>query len=244
MMKRLIGVITVKDNIAVQSFGYQKYLPLGKPEILVKNLDRWGVDEILVNVIDRSEKNLGPDFNILNKIKKFKITTPLIYGGGINSFEEANNVIKNGADRILVENLFYDKSNDIKKISNKIGSQSIIMSLPLTVYNNELFQFDYKIKKKIQLKKSFLNCFNFVSEILIIDYENEGLENKFNEKIIEKFPVSEKSVIVFGGVHGDEKIRRLLNKNNIGAIAIGNSLNYKEHCVKKIKLKFKNFSRL
>ena len=43
MKKRLIGIITVKDNIAVQSFGYRKYLPLEKPEILAKNLDIWGI---------------------------------------------------------------------------------------------------------------------------------------------------------------------------------------------------------
>ena len=38
--KRLVGVITVKDSLAVQSFGYKNYLPLGNPEILVENLDR------------------------------------------------------------------------------------------------------------------------------------------------------------------------------------------------------------
>ena len=34
--KRIIGVITIKDNIAVQSFGYNNYLPLGDLKILVK----------------------------------------------------------------------------------------------------------------------------------------------------------------------------------------------------------------
>ena len=46
--KRLIGVITVKGGWAVQSFGYARHLPLGRPEILAENLDRWGADEILV----------------------------------------------------------------------------------------------------------------------------------------------------------------------------------------------------
>ena len=128
-MKRLIGVVTVKNNLAVQSFGYKNYLPLGKPEILVKNLDRWGADEILVNVIDRSKKNLGPDFELLKKIKKTKISTPLIYGGGIKSFKDANEVIKNGADRILIENIFNERLSEVKKISSYIGSQSVIICL-------------------------------------------------------------------------------------------------------------------
>ena len=52
--KRLIGVITVKNNIAVQSFGYKNYLPIGDPRVLAENLDRWGADEIHVNCIDRT----------------------------------------------------------------------------------------------------------------------------------------------------------------------------------------------
>ena len=34
--KRIIGTIIVKSDYAVQSFGFKKYLPLGKPEILAK----------------------------------------------------------------------------------------------------------------------------------------------------------------------------------------------------------------
>ena len=56
LKKRLIGVITVKDGLGVQSFGYKKYFPLGKAEILAKNFNRWGADEIFLNVIDRSDK--------------------------------------------------------------------------------------------------------------------------------------------------------------------------------------------
>ena len=57
--KRLAGVITVKDGWAVQSFGFRSYLPLGRPEVLAENLDRWGADEIILQCIDRGD--LGPD---------------------------------------------------------------------------------------------------------------------------------------------------------------------------------------
>ena len=106
--KRIIGVVTVKDDIAVQSFGYKKYLPLGTPEVLVKNLDRWGADEILINVIDRTKKKLGPDFNLLKSLQKLQINTPIIYGGGISSVDEAKKTIMLGADRLFIERLLYN----------------------------------------------------------------------------------------------------------------------------------------
>ena len=64
---RLISTIIVKDKLAIQSFNYKDYLPLGKVEIIVKNFDRWNSDEILVNCIDRSKKKIGPDFELLEK---------------------------------------------------------------------------------------------------------------------------------------------------------------------------------
>ena len=66
--KRLIGVINVKKSIAVQSFGYLNYLPLGAPEILIENLERWGVDEIIILSIDRSNSSFGPDFELISRI--------------------------------------------------------------------------------------------------------------------------------------------------------------------------------
>ena len=53
LKKRIIGTVLVKDNIAVQSFSYSKWLPIGKPECIVKNLDRWGADEIVVISLKR-----------------------------------------------------------------------------------------------------------------------------------------------------------------------------------------------
>ena len=96
--KRIIGTIIVKSDYAVQSFGFKKYLPLGKPEILAKNLERWCVDEILIIDIDSSKKKLGPNLNLLKRLRSLNLNTPLIYGGGISTYQDAFG-IKSGADR-------------------------------------------------------------------------------------------------------------------------------------------------
>ena len=45
---RIIGVVIVKDNLAVQSIGFNKFLPLGDPSLVVENLNRYGIDEIVI----------------------------------------------------------------------------------------------------------------------------------------------------------------------------------------------------
>ena len=129
--KRLIAVVTVRDGLAVQSFGYSRYLPIGKPEHLVENFDRWGADEILVHVIDRSIRNLGPDFELLTRLAALGLRTPLIYGGGIKTVEDARQVIRSGADRLSIDHLLYSSPDKVCKISSELGAQALIASLPL-----------------------------------------------------------------------------------------------------------------
>ena len=45
---RIVGGINILDGIAVQSLGFKRYLPIGKPEIVVDYLNQWGIDDIVV----------------------------------------------------------------------------------------------------------------------------------------------------------------------------------------------------
>ena len=156
--KRILAGVIVKDNQVVQSFGYRNYLPIGKPEVVVQNLDRWQADEILINVIDRSNSKKGPDLEILKKINKIDIQTPLIYGGGISKLEDAIKVIKLGADRIVLESIVEENYMELVKISQIIGSQSIVISMPLSINKNKILFYDYKKKKEIEISSFFFKC--------------------------------------------------------------------------------------
>lgn len=238
LKKRLIGVVTVKNEWAVQSFGYSKYLPLGKTKCLVENLDRWGADEILVQVIDRSIKNFGPDFSLLEQLGKIGLETPLIYAGGIKSVTDGLKAIQLGADRIVIDSLIHLDLSIIRELSEKLGAQALIASLPLSWQTNNLMWLDYKknILKPLPEKVLELISLGIVSEVLITDYCHEGLPGNFEQKLIQEFPLKKIPIIAFGGINTCEQMRELLYFDNIAAIAVGNFLSYKEHAIQKYKM--------
>ena len=133
LKKRVIGSIIVKNGWAVQSIGYESYLPLGRPEIIAENLDRWGADEIIIQCIDRTKGALGPDFKTIESIASKGITTPLIYAGGIASSLDCIKVIKSGADRIAVDEMLRSSPSDLKKAASILGSQAIVGCLPIGI---------------------------------------------------------------------------------------------------------------
>jgi len=161
LKRRLVGVITVLNNLAVQSFGYRKYLPLGKPEYLAENLDRWGIDEIVVLSINRTKEDMGPDFDLVKRIGNLGLSTPIIYGGGIRCLDEAVKIIKLGADRICLDNMLHGRNKTIKSIAEALGTQAVIGAIPLSESDNRLLHLNYITEQNEELD---LNKLTYLSE--------------------------------------------------------------------------------
>jgi len=237
LKKRLIGVVTVKAGWAVQSIGYKRYLPLGKPEYLAENLDRWGADEILVMSIDRSVRRLGPDLELLKRLGKVGIRTPLIVAGGISSKEEAIEVVHSGADRICIDALLRDSPEEVHAIAECLGSQAVIASLPVAVVAGGVKWFDYRSKalREFAVEVRVLLENGVISEVLLVDWRHEGMFAGFDQGLIEHFPIPNIPLIAFGGVSHHEQIKQLLTKEAVSAVAVGNFLSYQEHAIQNFK---------
>lgn len=236
LKKRLVAVVLVKNGWAVQSFGYKRYLPLGAPECLVENFDRWGADEILVLSIDRSIAGVGPDFALLEKLARMGLKTPLIYGGGVRSEMDGLRLIQFGADRICIDVLMRDDIETVQKISRQLGAQAIIGALPLSWRNDHIEWLDYRSRDSSPLSEQVLNeISNHVSELLVIDWLHEGMPGEFDQRLVAQIPVDEVPLIAFGGLSESDQMKDLLLTQNIAAVAIGNFLSYKEHAVQKYK---------
>jgi cyclase len=229
--KRLIAVLCVKNDMVVKSYGYNCWRPAGKLIPALRNLDRWRVDEILVLDISRSG---SLNWAILSAIRDSKISTPVIFGGGIRTREDALKVIASGCDRIVVETLLFKEPDVIDSIANTIGIQAIIGSLPISTNNGQvrssLSHID-GIPSKWRDIHTIEEIWEFyyampISEILAIDAVNEGSQGFFSltttdsiKEILRSY--QHKSVIWFGGI--DDSIGRdlLLLPSTVG-IALGN----------------------
>ncbi|MDB9992259.1 HisA/HisF-related TIM barrel protein [Amylibacter sp.] len=234
--KRIAAAVVVKNNRVVQSFSFFKYLPLGSVNVVVQNLDRWSVDDIIVLNIDRTAFGLGPNIEVINKISSIPISTPLTYGGGISSVNEALAVINAGAERIILDNVFINKPHLIKKISEAIGSQAIILSIPFRIIDGSFYHFDYVTKKSLKIDFKKIKQFeNLVSELLLIDVESEGYTGSYNYQIIKNFSDLSFGLICYGGVGLGPLGSKLLNEDAVNSIVYGNILSYGELFFQKVK---------
>lgn len=230
MLKRLIGVITVKNGRAVQSFGYRRHLPLGRPEVIAENFDRWQVDEILVLDIDRSRQQAGPDIGLVERIGERKIMTPLAYAGGVRGAEDAVALVRAGADRIAMDTLFRDDPFACRAVAEAIGRQATIRLCPAhREPGGEIVAYDYRADTAIgALGEVALEGAESFSELLLVDWQNEGSMGGFDMGLIAPLEQTGLQVIAFGGISTKPQVTALIDTDCVSAVAIGNSLAYRE----------------
>ena len=230
--KRLIGVVTVKDGWAVQSFGYNRYLPLGRPEVLVENLDRWGADEILLQCIDRTRQGLGPDFALLERIGQRGLSTPMIYAGGIRTDQDAVDAVGAAADRVAVDALIRDDIDAVARAGARLGNQAMIGVVPMTAGG----WLDYRTGASEAPGSALLDALSsgMLSEALVIDAAHEGRPDGFDERLLDALP-GEFPLIAFGGISEPAQVRAILSRPRVVAVGVGNFLSYREHAVQAIK---------
>ena len=237
--KRLVGVVTVRNGWAVQSIGYRRYLPLGRPEIACQNLDRWGADEIVLQVIDRSTNGSGPHLALLERVATQRLSTPLIYGGGIRNANDAVAVIAAGADRVLVDAMVFDDPGAMPAIAERLGSQAVIAALPVSAGpDGGVLHLNYRTGDSHRLSSATVEAISSgsVAEVLIIDWQNEGKAGGFDERLLDQLAHLKVDAIAFGGLSEAAQLRRVLQRDHVAAAAVGNFLCYREHAIRKLKL--------
>ncbi len=233
---RIIGSIFLKDEIVVQSYYFNKFLPIGKLSKSIEYLNEWGVDEILI--LNINGKKI--DLNVLeNAIKICNI--PICYGGGVDSIDYAKNLINIGIDKISLNSLVLTSFEKVREITNYFGSQFVTVSVNIKKYNNKYYIYDYK-KKKILNDDifSFIKRLNDipVGEILLNFVDKDGSKAGLDIACFKKIVTSVDLPILISGGSGDfNQILNFCKKNNVVPV-IGNIFNHTENPVPNLKKLF------
>ena len=140
MRSRIIGLILIKDGLAVQSINFKKFLPLGRVEILMEHLLRWGIDEITLLDITKDIEFKDRFYKNLRNITR-NCNVPIAVGGGIKNIKNADFIFANGGDKIIINSEFFNRP----KILNDLSLTLLIM-INFSFSKKDLFNiFSFKI---------------------------------------------------------------------------------------------------
>jgi len=229
---RLIGVLIIRNGIVVQSIGFKDYLPVGSPAIAVDYLNRWGIDEIVMLDIDATPSARKPMVEELADYSKH-CQVPLTVGGGISKIKDIEQIIRKGADKVVINSAAVGKPELISEGARLFGSQCIVGSMDARFLGNGGYEtFTCSGKKPSGFTAAeharFLED-NGAGEIFLNSIDRDGSKKGYDLELIRLVVESVRiPVIVCGVVDHPEHFASAM-QHGVSAVAAANFFHYTEH---------------
>jgi len=125
--KRIIPCLDVKDGRVVKGVNFGNLNDVSSPVTLGKYYSDCGADELVFYDITASSDGRKLFTDILKEVAA-NIFIPLTVGGGINTIDDFDRVLKCGADKVSVNSGAIKNPNLIKEAALKYGDQCVVIS--------------------------------------------------------------------------------------------------------------------
>ncbi len=229
---RIIPCLLVHNKGLVKTVNFKDPKYVGDPLNAVKIFNEKEVDELMVLDIDASAENRGPDFTLIKNLAA-ECRMPLCYGGGVNSIDQAIQIINLGAEKVALSNAIVNNPQLINHIAKAVGTQSVVAVLDIKKTG---FLKKYEIFTINGTKATGLKPVDFAKqveelgagEIVINSIDKDGLMTGYDIELISKIreavniPIS-----VLGGAGSIEDISDLIKKFGVIGAAAGSIFVFK-----------------
>lgn len=125
--KRIIPCLDVKDGRVVKGVNFKGLSDVSSPVELAKYYSESGADELVFYDITASYENRGLFTDILREVAS-TIFIPLTVGGGINTLDDFDRVLKCGADKVSVNSGAIRNPSLVGEAAKRYGDQCVVLS--------------------------------------------------------------------------------------------------------------------
>ena len=125
--KRIIPCLDVRDGRVVKGTNFRNLNDVSSPVELGEFYSQCGADELVFYDITASAEGRALFTDILKEVAS-KIFIPLTVGGGINSVEDFDRVLKCGADKVSVNSGAIRNPDLISQAARLYGNQCVVIS--------------------------------------------------------------------------------------------------------------------
>lgn len=134
--KRIIPCLDVKNGRVVKGINFQGLADVSSPVELAKFYSDIGADELVFYDITASAEGRALFTDILKEVAS-NVFIPLTVGGGINTVEDFDRVLKCGADKVSVNSGAIKNPSLIKEAARIYGDQCVVLSVDIKRVDGE-----------------------------------------------------------------------------------------------------------
>jgi imidazole glycerol-phosphate synthase subunit HisF len=228
---RIIPSLLVHEKGLVKTVKFKDSKYVGDPINAVRIFNEKEVDELAVFDIDATVLGNEPDYNLIEKLAN-QSRMPICYGGGVRNVDQAQKIFSLGIEKIALSSAVIHNPTLISEISEKVGSQSVVVVLDVKkkIFGGyEMYTHNGKQSTGIDpvtfaVKAQELGA----GEIIINSIDKDGMMNGFDMNIISKIrEIVTIPITVLGGAGNINDIKKVIKEHGIIGVAAGSLFVFK-----------------
>nr|MBO4517485.1 imidazole glycerol phosphate synthase subunit HisF [Clostridia bacterium] len=202
--KRIIPCLDVKDGRVVKGINFTGLKEVSSPVELAKVYSESGADELVFYDITASSDGRKIFTDILSQTAK-NVFIPLTVGGGINSLDDFDRVLKCGADKVSVNSGALKNPDLIEKAAKLYGNQCVVLSVDIKRVNGV-----FTVFSKGGRENTGLNAIEWIKrgvdsgagEIVVNSIDTDGVKNGFDLSLLKAVCDAVKVPVIASGGAG------------------------------------------
>lgn len=202
---RIIPTLLYKNLGLVKGVKFDSWRRVGSIMQSVKVYNMREVDELVFLDINATAEGRSPDLQTVDEIAD-ECFMPLAVGGGISNLDDVRNLLKVGADKVVVGSAVITNPDLIPQIANKFGSQCAVVSIDFSQKNGKYEVFINSGKKATGLDPVQLAIQAEkigAGEILLTSIDRDGTMSGYDVDLIKMVSKVIKIPLIVGGGAGN-----------------------------------------
>ena len=184
--KRIIPCLDVRDGRVVKGVNFEGIRDVSSPVQLADFYSRSGADELVFYDITASAEGRRLFTDILRETAR-KVFIPLTVGGGINTIEDFDRVLKCGADKVSVNSGALRNPSLVKEAALRYGSQCVVISADVKRVDGvfRVFAKGGRENTGLEAVKWISDCVkNGAGEVVLNSIDTDGVKNGFDIEML------------------------------------------------------------
>ena len=185
--KRIIPCLDVKDGRVVKGVNFQGLADVSSPVSLAKYYSDNLADELVFYDITASAEGRRLFTDILTQVANC-IFIPLTVGGGINTTDDFDRVLKCGADKVSVNSGAIKDPSLIGAAARKYGDQCVVLSVDVKRVDGvfRVFAKGGRENTGMEAISWIKKCVdNGAGEVVVNSIDTDGVKNGFDLEMLE-----------------------------------------------------------
>ena len=190
----------------------------------------YSIDELIVLDVSRDKKKPDEFCAALKQLTE-GCFVPITAGGGIRSLHEARNLLRSGADKVVINSVLYENNDFISQLASEFGQQCLVASMDIKSAPDCSYQVwsecgnKYISGKASQWIEQISQ--NAVGEFYLNSMDRDGTGQGYDFRLLDLLPDNmSKPVILAGGVGNANHLMAGLADPRVDAVATAHLFNF------------------